>query len=162
MLPDRPIGTVRSRIRLVVDRRGRIEVGSTPIPTADPAPVRLALAVEEPVDPADVFLFHKTTVRAPYEAARARHPDAADVLLTNTAGRITESTIANVAVLLDATWWTPPIEDGLLAGIGRAVALEDGRIRERSITVEELREAREVALVSDNRGWRPAVVLPDG
>ena len=39
-----------------------------------------------------------------YEDAAARHPDADDVVLSNTRGEITETTIANVAVQLDGRW----------------------------------------------------------
>jgi para-aminobenzoate synthetase/4-amino-4-deoxychorismate lyase len=99
-------------------------------------------------------VFHKTTRRRRFEEARARHPDADDVLLTNRRDEITETTIANVAVRLEGRWWTPPLDAGLLPGVGRELAIEEGRVEERPITVDELRGAEEVALVSDNRGWR--------
>jgi para-aminobenzoate synthetase/4-amino-4-deoxychorismate lyase len=65
-----------------------------------------------------------------------------------------------VAAKVDGGWLTPPLDAGLLPGIGRAVAIEEGRLREAPITVDELLAADEVALVSDNRGWRRATVLP--
>jgi para-aminobenzoate synthetase / 4-amino-4-deoxychorismate lyase len=71
---------------------------------------------------------------------------------------VTESTIANVAVRLDGVWWTPPIASGLLPGTGREAALRDGRLQERPVTVDELRAAEGVALVSSVRGWRDAEV----
>ena len=71
---------------------------------------------------------------------------------------MTESTIANVAVRIGGEWRTPPIDAGLLPGIGRAVALEDGTLTEVPITIEDLRSAEELALVSDARGWRRAVL----
>ncbi len=146
--PDRP-----ARIRLVVDRRGRVTSGGLPLP--DPVePVRVAIDEVEPVDPSDPMVFHKTTRRRRFDDAKARHADADDVLLTNTRGEITETTIANVAVKLDGRWWTPPLDAGLLPGVGRELALEAGDTEERPITVAELREADEIALVSDNRGWR--------
>ncbi len=148
------------RVRLVLDRHGRVEVSAVAAPSF-PDVVRVAIDTAVPVDPANVFLFHKTTLRRPYEQARQRHPDAEDVILSNTRGEVTESTIANVAVLLDGTWCTPPLDAGLLAGIGRQVALEDGRLTERPIGIEELRAAHEIALLSDNRGWRRAVLLED-
>ena len=70
----RPGGSVASRrparVRLVVDRRGRVEsrIGA---PRQTLEPVRLALDRADPVDPADPMLFHKTTARARYDAARA-------------------------------------------------------------------------------------------
>jgi para-aminobenzoate synthetase/4-amino-4-deoxychorismate lyase len=50
------------------------------------------------------------------------------------------------------------LDCGLLPGIGRDVALEEGRVAERRITVDEVRSAEELALVSDTRGWRRAVL----
>jgi para-aminobenzoate synthetase/4-amino-4-deoxychorismate lyase len=146
--PDRA-----ARIRIVVDRRGRVTSGGLPLP--EPAePVRVAIDEVEPVDPSDPMVFHKTTRRRRYDEAKARHPDADDVLLTNVRGEITETTIANVAIRRDGRWWTPPLEAGLLPGVGRELALEEGRVHERPITVADLRAAEEVALISDNRGWR--------
>ena len=80
--------------------------------------------------PRDVFLFHKTSRRQRYEEARRRHPDADDVVLINDRGEVTESTIANLAARIEGRWVTPPIEAGLLPGIGRAVALEEGSLTE--------------------------------
>ena len=105
-------------------------------------PVRVALDEAEPIDPADPMVFHKTTRRRRFDEAKARHPDADDVLLTNTRGEVTETTIANVAVKLDGRWWTPPLDAGLLPGVGRELALEEGRMAERPIAVEELRRRR--------------------
>jgi para-aminobenzoate synthetase/4-amino-4-deoxychorismate lyase len=145
------------RIRLVLDRHGRIEVGAVPAPRHRDT-VRVAIDDGHPVDPGDVFLFHKTTERSLYEQARSRHPDSEDVVLVNNRGEVTETTIANIAVRLDGRWWTPPLDAGLLAGIGREVALEQELVRERPVTVDELRTADAVALISDNRGWQTATI----
>jgi para-aminobenzoate synthetase/4-amino-4-deoxychorismate lyase len=152
---DRPV-----RVRLVLDRLGRIEVTVTVAPSF-PDEVHVGLDTAEPVDPADVFLFHKTTLRGRYERARERRPDVDDAILTNTRGELTESTIANVAALVDGTWCTPPLDAGLLAGIGRQIAIEEGRLVERPVSIEEALVATELALVSDNRGWRRAVLVDD-
>ena len=115
-----------------------------------------------PVDPTDVFLFHKTTMRRRYEDARARHPDADDTLLINTRGEITETTVANVAVKLAGHWWTPPLDAGLLAGTERAALLAEGAIGERTIGVDEARDAEALAVLSSVRGWRRAVLVEPG
>ena len=145
------------RVRLALSRDGNARVACTPL-ASEPEVVRVALD-DVPQDPRDVFLFHKTSRRQRYEEARRRHPDADDVLLINDRGEVTESTIANVAARIDGRWMTPPIEAGLLPGIGRAVALEDGSLTEAPMTVEALRSYKEVALISDARGWRPAVLV---
>ena len=77
-------------------------------------------------------------------------------------GRVTETTIATLLVQIDGSWCTPPVEDGCLAGVGRRLALEAGQVREREITVAELRAASRIALLSSVRGWRPAVLSSPG
>jgi para-aminobenzoate synthetase/4-amino-4-deoxychorismate lyase len=147
-----------ARVRLLLDRRGRIETGGAPAP-ASPEPVRLALDTEHPVDPADPFLYHKTTLRDRYESASARHPEADEVILTNVRGEITETTIGNLAVRLDGRWWTPPLGSGLLPGCERAALLADGTLEERTVLVEDLADVEDLAVVNAVRGWRRAILV---
>jgi para-aminobenzoate synthetase/4-amino-4-deoxychorismate lyase len=151
-VPDRP-----ARVRLMLDHRGKLDVGAVPMPTS-PEPVHLEIDTNQPVDPADVMLFHKTTLRSRYEQARARHPDADDVILTNVHGDVTETTIANVAARLDGRWWTPPLEAGLLPGTERAALLAGGTLSERALSIEDLGRAEDVAVLNSLRGWRRATV----
>ncbi|MGZ6544861.1 MAG: aminotransferase class IV, partial [Actinomycetota bacterium] len=153
---DRPV-----KIRLRLNRAGAIEVSSAVLDRRAPEPIRLALD-DVPVDPTDVFLFHKTTMRRRYEDARARHPDADDTLLINVRGEITETAAANVAVKLAGHWWTPPLDAGLLAGIERAALLDERAIEERFIDVDEARTAQALAVFNSVRGWRRAVLLDPG
>ena len=53
---------------------------------------------------------------------------------------------------------TPPLSDGLLAGVGRRLAIEHDGILERSLTVGELRRADAIELVNSARGRRPATL----
>jgi para-aminobenzoate synthetase/4-amino-4-deoxychorismate lyase len=149
---------VPSVVRLMLARDGGLSTEVRELPAADDK-VRVALD-DEPVDPSDVWLFHKTTRRAPYERRRERRPDVDDVLLVNDRGEVTESTIANLAVRLEDEWLTPPIDAGLLAGTYRTVLLREDRLAERPITPDEVRGAEELALVSSVRGWRTAVLVP--
>jgi para-aminobenzoate synthetase/4-amino-4-deoxychorismate lyase len=152
---DRP-----AKVRLTLDRRGRIETTAVPIVGA-PEPVRLAVDATAPVDPADVLLFHKTTLRARYDDAKARHPDADDVVLVNTLGSVTETTVANLAATIDGTWWTPPLDDGLLPGTEREALIASGELKERSLTAHGLREADAIEVLSSVRGRRRAVLMDD-
>ncbi|HKE54901.1 MAG TPA: aminodeoxychorismate synthase component I, partial [Actinomycetota bacterium] len=148
----------RSLVRLTLGRGGALATEVRGLPPGDEH-VRVALD-DAPVDPTDVWLFHKTTRRAPYDRRREMRPDVDDVILVNGRGEVTESTIANLAVELDGAWVTPPISSGLLPGTYRAVLLREGRLTERPVTVPELRTATGLALVSSARGWRPATLLP--
>jgi para-aminobenzoate synthetase / 4-amino-4-deoxychorismate lyase len=145
-------------VRLTLARDGALSTDVRELPPAEER-VRVALD-DEPVDPSDLWLFHKTTRRAPYRRRRERRPDVGDVVLVNDRGEVTESTIANLAVRLEGVWVTPPIDAGLLPGTYRTVLLREGRLIERPVTVDELRRAGELALVSSVRGWRPAVLVP--
>jgi para-aminobenzoate synthetase/4-amino-4-deoxychorismate lyase len=147
------------RVRLTLERSGSTSLETSALGDAPAGPVRLAIVDDPPVDPRDVWLFHKTTRRAPYERRRELRRDAEDVLFVNTLGRATESTIANLAVRLDGEWWTPPLGDGLLPGTYRTALLREGRLGERSVTIADVRRATGLALVSSVRGWRPAVLL---
>ena len=149
---DRPI-----KINLRLSRVGAIEVTWAALDRGAPEPVRLAFD-DIPVDPNDVFLFHKTTLRGRYEDARARHPDADDALLINTRGQVTETSVANVAAKLDGRWWTPPLDAGLLPGTERAALLMEGTLSERPISIDEARTADRLAVFSSVRGWRSAVL----
>ena len=92
-----------------------------PFDESSPEPVRLELALH-PVDAGDVFLYHKTTHRKVYDAARAGRTAGDDVLLYNERGEITETCRANVALRMGGELCTPPVACGLLAGTLRRTA----------------------------------------
>jgi para-aminobenzoate synthetase/4-amino-4-deoxychorismate lyase len=150
-----PLGLSRGRIRLSPSGRPIIEV----LPLAPFGPTRRVALARVPVDCDDPFLCHKTTRRAVYTRAQAARPDVDDVLLWNTRGEITESTIANVVVEIDGVRWTPPRGCGLLNGVLRAALLESGSIRERPIAIPELRHASRIWLISALRGEIPATLV---
>ncbi len=153
------LGGTEGRVRLALARDGSVRIDLFEPRRMPRGPVRVAIH-PDPVDPSDVWLYHKTTMRGPYERRRDDRPDVDDVVLVNDRGEVTESTIANVAVKLAGEWFTPPLGSGLLPGTYRAVLLREGRVRERPIRVEELGEAGGLALVSSVRGWRPAALVP--
>jgi para-aminobenzoate synthetase / 4-amino-4-deoxychorismate lyase len=151
-------GTAGSlRARLTVSRGGAVALSDEPLPPPAGAPVRVAVS-DEPVDSAEVLLYHKTTHRAPYDRRRAARPDVDDVLLVNERGELTESTIASLVLRLDGALWTPPLASGLLPGVFRAALLARGEVRERVLHPGDLDRAEEVWLVNSVRGWRRATV----
>lgn len=147
-------GTALVRLRLQRDGTHTLE----PRPVT-PAPVPVRLAVDTvPIDPSSPFVRHKTTHREHCTSARRRHPDAEDVVLVEPTGNVTETTVANIAARIDGTWRTPPLTDGCLPGVGRALAVARGDLAEESISVQQLHGAEEIALISSARGWRPATL----
>ncbi len=144
----------RFRVRLLLEACGRFEVQAAPLGELSRM-VRLGLA-RTPMSSGQTLLRHKTDWRAPYEQARLERPDCDDVLLFNEKGRITESTIANVAVQRGGRLVTPPLADGLLPGVFREELLRRGEIVEGSIGVDEVRAAGTVRLFNSVRGWMQA------
>ena len=147
-----------SRVRLTVTRRGSIDIAVHPHIDGREQPMTVAVDLE-PVDGSSPFLYHKTTRRDPYNERLVRHPDVDDVLLVNERGEITESTIANVAVKLAGNWVTPPVESGCLPGIYRRVLLDEGRLTERSVRIDDLQRCDGIALLNSVRLWRDAVIV---
>jgi para-aminobenzoate synthetase/4-amino-4-deoxychorismate lyase len=78
------------------------------------------------------------------------------VLLWNTRGELTETTVANIALRRKGRWFTPPLASGLLPGVFRDRLLRTGRIAERILTRDDLRTAEGIVLFNSLRGWIPA------
>ena len=146
------------RIRLLLSKEGEIETQAIQISATDETPLRVAMATQ-PVDSRDRFLFHKTTNRKIYDQAVAQRPDCDDVILWNERGEVTESSVANIVVLIDGQMFTPPRNSGLLAGTFREELLAEGKIRERVILNEELQQVSGFFLINSVRKWMPALLV---
>jgi para-aminobenzoate synthetase/4-amino-4-deoxychorismate lyase len=149
-----------SRVRLLVDLDGRIELQTTPLEAEAPRPLRAALA-QSPVDDSSPWLFHKTTRRDVYDEALAAHPEADDVVLWNRRGEVTEACLHNVLVDLGHGPVTPPVTSGLLAGTFRGHLLATGQVREQVVTVAELRARPSFFLVNSVAGRCEAIWAED-
>jgi len=144
--------TSPQRIRLLLDKHGNITSEHAPFqPTDNPFRVRLA---DKPINSNDVFLFHKTTHRKIFDDARERFSDYDDILLFNERGELTEFTIGNLVVEMDGKLLTPPIACGLLAGTFRKYLLETGKVEERVIHKDELKNCTKIYLVNSVRKWQ--------
>ena len=147
------------RVRLLLNAQGQPEAQAYAMEASLPR-VRLALAASAFEQADSEFVRYKTTRRAHYDAAA---PSAAsglfDTLLWNRHGELTECTRGNIAVELDGRWLTPPLHCGLLDGVGRAVALRQGRLSEAVLCVDDLPRATGVAFINSLRGWIDAEVV---
>jgi para-aminobenzoate synthetase/4-amino-4-deoxychorismate lyase len=120
---------------------------------------RVAFAAHPVADARDPFVLNKTTHRIVYDAARRSHADVDDVLLWNSRGEVTESTIGNVVAEIDGVRYTPPVSCGLLAGTFRAEQLEAGTIRERVLTKADVVAATRLWLINSVREWIDAELV---
>ncbi len=140
--------TCDMRVRVILDRNGRITSESRPMPQTRPMKVALS---DTPVHSENVFLYHKTTNRSAYAEALKEGYD--DVLLYNERGELTESTIANIVLEIDGKKLTPCRDSGLLNGVYRRHLLEKNEITEAVIRIEDLERAQKVWLINSVRGW---------
>lgn len=100
--------------------------------------------------------------RADYTRAFAARQDALaagydDAIVTNTQGNIACATTSNVFIEENGILVTPPLSEGVLAGITRGKLVAAGA-REDIISVERLMKADAVYLTNSITGKRPAIV----
>ncbi|KAH9968813.1 aminotransferase [Russula dissimulans] len=171
------------KLRLVLHRAGNIATTVTPISprTADPmlaahispAMDRLPQALGDPITlfldsvptPSSLFTTTKTTNRSHYAAARARFglPDvggSADVLLWNTKGILTETSVRNVAFFRRCRWVTPHDSAGCLPGVTRRWLLEQGLVvadDQGLLTTDQVQEGELALVFNAVEGCRIAV-----
>ena len=150
----------RWRIRLLVGRNGRVYTEAFPLGEPRTAPVAVKFA-SRAIDDHDPLVFHKTTARSRYDVELERCRPCDDVILWNSRGEVTESTVANIVVFSEGKHWTPPREAGLLAGTLRGELISKGQLFERTITKDELAAAESFALINSVRGWMPAKLTTD-
>ncbi|WP_042425970.1 chorismate-binding protein [Comamonas granuli] len=143
------------RVRLRLDARGTPHAEAFALaPTPEPVLLRLA---ERPLAQAHgEFVRHKTTRRAHYAAFAPQEPGVFDTVLWNEEGELTEGTFGNIALLLDGRWVTPALACGLLPGVGRAVALREGRVQEAVVRLDDLPRVQGWAFINSLRGWLAA------
>ncbi|WP_034711481.1 chorismate-binding protein [Acidovorax sp. JHL-9] len=147
------------RVRLLLDEHGQPRAEAFALqPT--PEPVRLQLASRPLAEAQGEFVRYKTTRRAHYAAFAPTTPGVFDTVLYNEVGEITEGTFGNLAMLLDGRWVTPPLACGLLPGVGRAVALREGRVQEAVVRLADVPRVQAWAFINSLRGWLAAELVP--
>ena len=98
-----------------------------------------------------------------YERAHEQGLD--EVILLNERGEVSECTSANVFLVdADGRVWTPPLSSGCLAGVTRAVLVEETRdlevaISEKPLVLDDLSSAREVFITSTTRELLPVASI---
>jgi len=116
------------------------------------------------INESDPIVFHKTTnYLGNLLAIRDAHSGGAtEALRFNTRNRLAEGAISNVFLVSGGRLATPPVEDGLLAGITREAVLELAAecgipAEQRSLTVQDMLDADEVLLTNSIMEVMPVV-----
>jgi len=150
------------KFRLLLEEDGRIHLEIELLPDSgnNREPLAVCIAAER-TNPADRFLFHKTTRRELYNGGygAARASGFADVLFLNTHEEVTEGAVNNVFIEKDGRWFTPSIDCGVLPGIYRRNLLATRPdIGEKILTLKELKAADGVYICNAVRGLRRVTI----
>ncbi|WP_250483076.1 aminodeoxychorismate synthase component I [Caballeronia sp. GaOx3] len=145
------------RMRIALDKSGRIAMTSAPLAPLPSDTVDVLLASDRgfaPQSSGDPLLRHKTTRRADYDRAwkAAEAEGAFDMLFVNERGELTEGGRSSVFVQLGGQWFTPPIDAGVLPGVMRAVLIEELHAAERTLTIDDLQTAEDLLISNALRG----------
>ncbi|VVD96968.1 chorismate-binding protein [Pandoraea fibrosis] len=157
------VGDTVHRVRLALSHDGTVALTHAVLAPLPSDTVTVLLAQEAShTRAADLFLRHKTTVRAQYDAAwrDAEAKGAFDRLFFNERGELTEGGRSNVFVKRDGIWMTPPLSSGVLPGVMRGVMLDDPAWSavEAVLTRDDLVNAQAIVVCNALRGALPAVI----
>lgn len=78
-----------------------------------------------------------------------------EAIVINSSGKISEGSVTNLLLKIDGRWCTPPISDGALPGIVRALVVENFDVTVRSIPREEVQSIESGFLLSSLRIAQP-------
>ena len=82
-----------------------------------------------------------------------------EALVTSSKGTICEGSVCNILFKIAGTWCTPPLSDGVLPGVMRAVVIENFDVMVRSIAVAEIAEIESGFLLSSLRIAQPIAAI---
>lgn len=178
------------KVRILIDRIGRISVDSTilAVETSLPYPAIFSdsfmpTSLDDPwkldTPPCKVYLdrqptrpstltTHKTSHRCVYTSARERlsmtsttAPTTAEVLLYNPYGEVAETSFCTVYFRRNGIWITPAAICGPNLGVSRRLALEHGLCEQGTIELAELKANEDIWLSNAVRGFFKGVLTTD-
>jgi branched-chain amino acid aminotransferase len=90
---------------------------------------------------------------------QARFNGFDEALVTSTKGTICEGSVCNVLFKIAGIWCTPPLSDGVLPGVMRALVIENFDVTVRSIAVAEIADIESGFLLSSLRIAQPIAAI---
>lgn len=158
--------TAPMRVRLTLSETGT-DITAVPLP---PTPEKFRfIIVAETLNSSSIWLAHKTTNRAFYDAPRQRAHDTLgmdEVVFLNERGELTEGSFTNLFIQRGGKLLTPALASGLLPGTLRAELIETGRAEDAILTLADLHSAEAIFLGNSVRGliraelFQPETAVP--
>jgi branched-chain amino acid aminotransferase len=78
-----------------------------------------------------------------------------EAIIVNDSGKVCEGSVTNLLLKLHGQWVTPPISDGVLAGVMRALVIEYCGVAVKSIEITDLSKVESAFLLSSLRLAQP-------
>lgn len=147
------------KVRLLLDQSGKVNIEASALEVT-PTQVKCYLA-KHPIDRHNIFFYHKTTKRDIYQSVARNEADNYATLLYNDANEVTEFTIGNLVIKQGDQYFTPPVASGLLAGVYRQHLLREGKISEKVISFDDVKEAEAIYLINSVREWINVQIVID-
>ncbi len=140
------------KVRLALDSQGSINITKEPVKKIK-APIKIRIS-ERRINSKDKFLYHKTTKRAFYDKERKKGLAKGyfETIFLNERGELTEGAIANLFILKNKKFYTPPIGSGLLPGVLREHLIKEGKVKEKILYLKDLRSADKVYIGNSVKG----------
>jgi len=146
------------KIRLLHFSDDHTEWTHTPIESDTQRSKTFILDKTHAINPNGIFLYHKTTNRNFYDTilANARNQfNGLEVVFFNNRGEVTEGAITNIFIKNEDTFFTPPIDCGLLNGTYRQYLLkkDPSKYVEQILYEDDILNADEIYLCNSVLGW---------
>jgi para-aminobenzoate synthetase/4-amino-4-deoxychorismate lyase len=144
----------RYKVRLLLGKDGNFTTEYSLLADGSSHKERLVALSRERIDPAGIWLYHKSTNRALDESEYAyyRQKGYYEVVFLNTRNEFTEGSFSNIIIQSGARFYTPQLSCGLLPGIFRAYLLKNKQAQEKIIGWRELERAERIYLCNSVRG----------
>ena len=144
------------RLRLLLNQNGTMTITASPLEAQEADEVWQLSVAEKPMHSANIYLYHKTTHRHFYDQARqkaqTKNKNIKEVIFLNERGEVTEGSFTNLFIKKDGQLYTPPISCGLLSGTLRMHMLNNGDVKEKILTLNDLETADQLYVGNSVRG----------
>jgi branched-chain amino acid aminotransferase len=147
-----PLAT-RFRVRFTAKRQGlgnylpsqpilTYEASASPFTPNSPQQLKVGVYLDQPKAPG-IIANLKTGNALVYVMAQifAAERNLHEALIINTEGRIIESATGNIFWKKNGTWYSPPLSEGCIEGIGRHIFMQNNPVIEKPCSLQDLQNA---------------------
>ena len=78
-----------------------------------------------------------------------------EAIVLNPDNKVSEAGVSNLLIKIGDSWWTPPLSDGALPGVVRALVIENFDVGVRSIDASEIKDIKSAFLIGSLRLAQP-------